>query len=366
MALNTRQTPSEARPPHDADDETVAAAGIQWKTLARIATVGVFVILLGVVLDQARVILLPIVSAFVIGMMLGPLTVVAARYNIPAWLSALVLVILAIALVNIAIVMLSAPVIEWVGKAPEISQTLRDKFSFLERPLAALRDLRGAIGGPGAIKVDTGGPDVITPMLIVVTPAVGQLLLFFGTLFFVLWGRSDLRRNLVSYFDDRELRLRALRSLNDIEHDLTRYLSVVALIYFAVGVIVGIGAYLIGFPNAAVWGVLAFVLNFIPYIGPLIMVVILFGIGVITFPSLGHALIAPVLYVGLTTVEGHFITPSIIGRHLTLNPLTVFLALAFWTWLWGPIGAFLAVPLLITVLAATRNMREKNGGYLPG
>jgi predicted PurR-regulated permease PerM len=107
-------------------------------------------------------------------------------------------------------------------------------------------------------------------------------------------------------------------------------------------------AYFAGLPNVAVWAVLAFILNYIPYIGPLAMNLVLFGVGIVTFPTLGQALVAPACFIALTTLEGHFITPAIMGRRLTLNPLNVFLALAFWTWLWGPIGAFLAVPLLIT------------------
>jgi predicted PurR-regulated permease PerM len=98
----------------------------------------------------------------------------------------------------------------------------------------------------------------------------------------------------------------------------------------------------------------------------MLMTFVLFAVGLITFPTLAQALIAPVLYVAVTTLEGHFVTPSIMGRRLTLNPLIVFIALAFWTWLWGPIGAFLAVPLLITGLAAIRHISPTNGARLPG
>ena len=87
-------------------------------------------------------------------------------------------------------------------------------------------------------------------------------------------------------------------------------------------------------------------MNYVPYVGPAVMVVALFGVGLVTFPSLGHALIAPIGLIALTTMEGHFVTPTIVGRRLTLNPLLVFLALAFWTWLWGPFGAVLAVPIV--------------------
>ena len=111
---------------------------------------------------------------------------------------------------------------------------------------------------------------------------------------------------------------------------------------------------------------LAFVLNFIPYIGALIMEVVLLAVGLVTFPTLAHALIAPVLYFAFTTLEGYFITPSIMGRRLTLMPLTVFLSLIFWTWLWGPVGAFLAVPLLVVGLVAIQHLFPRDVRVLPG
>jgi predicted PurR-regulated permease PerM len=112
--------------------------------------------------------------------------------------------------------------------------------------------------------------------------------------------------------------------------------------------------------------VLAFLLNFIPYIGALIMQVVLLAVGLVTFPTLTQALIAPLAYLAFTTLEGHFITPAVMGRRLTLMPLTVFLSLIFWTWLWGPAGAFLAVPLLIVALVAIQHLFPGNEPDLPG
>jgi predicted PurR-regulated permease PerM len=199
-----------------------------------------------------------------------------------------------------------------------------------------------------------------------VTPAIGQLIIFFGTLFFFLLGRAQLRQFLVAFFDAREARLRMLRILNDIEHNLTSYLSVVAIINFAVGLSAGVIAFFVGLPSPVAWGVLAFVLNFIPYLGALIMEVILLAVGLATFPTLGQAIVAPLLYLAFTTLEGHFITPAIMGKRLLLNPLTVFLALVFWTWIWGPVGAFLAVPIVIVILVAVNHLFPKEEPALPG
>ncbi|MBO0756517.1 MAG: AI-2E family transporter, partial [Bradyrhizobiaceae bacterium] len=111
-----------------------------------------------------------------------------------------------------------------------------------------------------------------------------------------------------------------------------------------------VGASIIGLPNPVVWGVLAFLSNFVPYIGPAFVLCVLFGVSLINFSSLGYALIMPAYYLALTTLEGHFITPNIVGKRFTLSPLVVFLALVFWTWIWGPIGGFVAIPILIASL----------------
>ena len=147
-------------------------------------------------------------------------------------------------------------------------------------------------------------------MVVFVTPAVGELL-FFGTLVFCLGGQFELRTRWVSLFAEREAKLRFLKIMNDVEKNLAGYLAVVTIINVALGTTVAIGAFLLGLPNPIIFGVLAAVLNYIPYVGPAIMVVMLFGVGLVTFPSLGHALLAPLGLVALTTAEGHFITPTV-------------------------------------------------------
>jgi predicted PurR-regulated permease PerM len=342
------------------------ASGL-WRTTAQAASIGIFVILLIAALYLARPVLLPATTAVVIGLMLGPLSARADRYGVPTLVTAIVLWLLVVGVFYAVIVLLSAPVGDWISKAPQISVNLRSKLHVLDQPLAALEDLRKAMMPEGK---DTGGVgfDIVSllqPAVLYVTPAIGQMVIFFGTLFFYLVGRAQLRHVLVVFFDAREARLRMIKIMNDVEHNLTSYLSVVALINAVVGLCAGLIAYFVGLPNAVAWGVLGFILNFIPYIGALMMELILLALGLVTFPSLGHALIAPLLYLGFTTLEGHFITPSIMGRRLTLNPLTVFLSLVFWTWLWGPVGAFLAVPILIVFLVVSGHLFPEDEVSLP-
>jgi len=338
-----------------------------WRNAARAGTIGIFVIVLIAALNLARPILLPTASAFVVTMMLGPLSARADRHGVPALVTAIALWLLVIAVVYGLIVLLSAPAVAWIGKAPDIGRIIQEKLHVLDRPLDALRDIRNALlpseeAGKGV------GFDIMTivsPAVGIVTPAIGQLVIFFGTLFFMLLGRSQLRQTAVVFFRARQARLRTLKIMNAVEHHLTGYLSVVAVINVCVGVAGGLVAWAVGLPDPVAWGVLGFVLNFIPYAGALLIELAMFLVGLVTFPTLTHALVAPVIYLAIATAEGHFITPSIVGRKFTLNPLTVFLSLVFWTWLWGPVGAFLAVPLLIMALVAMMYMFPKHAPELP-
>src|SRR6476646_4537065 len=348
------------------DPQPVSEVSRFWRTAAQAATIGMFIILLVVALSLARPVLLPVASAFVVTMMLGPLSARAERYKIPSLVSAIVLWLLVIAVCYGVIILLGAPAVDWIGKAPEIGRSVQEKLHVLDRPLAALQEIRDAL--LPSDKKSSLGVDIMSfvqPALLVVTPAIGQTFIFFGTLFFMLLGRSQLRRVLVVFFDERDARLRTLKIMNDIEHNLTGYLSIVTLINLAIGICGGVAAWVAGLPDPIAWAVLGFILNFIPYIGALIMEVGLFMVGLVTFPTLTHALLAPLLFLALATLEGHFITPSVIGHRLTLNPLTVFLSLVFWAWLWGPVGAFLAVPLLIMGLVVADHLFPEDEPELP-
>jgi predicted PurR-regulated permease PerM len=350
------------------DPQPVAAVSQVWRTTAQAATIGIFVIMLIAALSLARPILLPAMSAFVVTMMLGPLSSKAEKLGVPTLATAIVLWLLVIALFYGLIVLLAAPAVDWIDKGPDISRTIQEKLHVLDGPLAALQDVRNALlssedRAKGGMGVDIAS--FVQPVVSIVTPAIGQIFIFFGTLFFMLIGRNQLRRVAVAFFDARDAKLRTLRIMNDIEHNLTGYLSMVSVINFAVGIAAGVIAWLTGMPDPVAWAVLGFILNFIPYIGALIMEAALFLVGLVTFDTLTHAAIAPLLYLAFTTLEGHFVTPAIVGHRLTLNPLTVFLALVFWTWLWGPVGAFLAVPLLIMGLVAVGHLFPRDEPDLP-
>jgi predicted PurR-regulated permease PerM len=360
--LSTKPVPStkEEESPKSVDDI--------WASAAQMATVGIFILLVGVCLYVCRPILLPVAAAIVIGTTLAPLVKAAARYRASPWLTAGLLAASLVAVAGTAVTFLTKPVTDWIARAPEIGATIKQKLYVLDPLLAALRELQEVLlpSSGNAVTVEPSQLSIVTPLLTVVTPAAVELVLFFVTLIFFLAAQMDFRRYMVSFFTTRDAKLRFIRITNDIEEHLASYLFTVMVINFCLGVAVAFGAWLFGFPSPVLFGVLAMVLNYIPYIGAACMTVILFGVGLVSFPSLAFAFAPPAAFVAFATIEGQFITPAVLGHRLTLNPLAVILALAFWSWIWGPMGTFLAVPLTIMGLVTLSHLFPPDESKLPG
>jgi predicted PurR-regulated permease PerM len=347
------------------DPQPVGSVRNMWLTASSAATIGIFLLLFVGFLSIARPILLPITFATIVSLTLAPAAKAAQRQGIPIAISAVALVAACFAALAIGVTALAGPLSEWIGRAPEIGASVKTKLSVFDQPLAALRQMEATLfGGDGGDAVHSA-PSVVMPLVDFLTPAASEILLFFITLVFCLIVQTRIRNRIVSMFADRDAKLRFLKIIKDIERNLAGYLTIVTCINAAIGVIVAIGTWIIGFPHPLVFGLLAALLNYVPYVGPAGTVVALFGVGLITFPSLGHALIGPLGFIAVTTLEGNFVTPSIVGRHLTLNPLLVIIALAFWTWLWGPFGAFLAVPLSIINLVIIQHLLPHDDIKLP-
>jgi predicted PurR-regulated permease PerM len=312
---------------------------------------------------------MPVAAALLIGVTLRPIQLYLARYRIPGPFVALVLIAAFCAILYFIVTLIAGSLGSLVAQTPDLGTLLREKLRWLNRPLSEFRDLQNAVRGEGEsapkVTVESNLPELFQSTLTLLTPAISELLVFLGTLLFFLVGTEKLRRQLITLFETRHARLTVVRIWNDIEQNLVAFVGTVTIINLGLGVVTGLMLYIVGFPSPLTFAVLAFVLNYIPYIGPAILVTLLLGFGLILSPTLGGAVLPPVLFVVLATLEGHFVTPSIIGRRLTLNPFLVFLALAFWTWLWGPLGAFLATPLLIVVLVALGHLFPRDEALLP-
>ena len=337
------------------DAEPLKNINAFWRGATQAATILVAALAFGLFLFFARALLLPVLCAIAIAMTLGPVIGSLTKRGVPPWLTALTVVVSIVVALNIAIIALAKPVANFTGRLPELAGAIRDKLHMLDRPLTALSELQAGLGlGPSDAKVDPSRmiEGAVTGIVTVVTPAavqfVFQIILFFGTLFFAIIGRNAFRSYVVSWFAARDARLRTLKILNDVEENLSCYLIVVSAINLALGAVATVMAWTLGLPSPLLWGALAFALNYVPYIGPGAMYGLLFVAGLISYPTLAGALVPPAVYIAVTLIEGQVLTPLIVGRSvLSVHPLAIFLGIAFWAWLWVPLGAFLAMPILI-------------------
>lgn len=333
-----------------------------------IALVVLTVICITAVLYVAKAFFLPLVMAFVVGTMLSPAASFLERHRIPRSVGAILIVAAVAASIALIVGLISSPLMEWSNRLPELAARLKDKMHIFDRPLALWHEMQTMIGSTsdsslGAIQMPKF--EWVQPTLEFLSPTFTEFLLFFATLVLFIASWRDLRRALIMTFTDHHARLRTLRILNEIEVHLGSYLLTVTAINTGVGIATGIACALAGMPNPAGMGALAATLNFIPIIGPVAMFAVLIAVGVIAFPTLGGGLVAPLAFICITFMEGHFVTPTIIGRRLALNALAVFIALAFWTWLWGPMGGFLSSPLLIVALIVKEHLLPDTSPQLP-
>jgi len=369
-----RVLPDEHALPRDAAGTPLPDSDVELPPVIRRAEVVAFALisLLSIsvfaVLYFAKAFFLPVVAAFVVGTMLSPAAGFLERQRIPRALSAVLIVSAVGAGVTFIVGLISSPMMQWSTRLPELGAQLKDKLHILDRPLALWRELQNMLGVSDTF---AGAPfqmpkfEWVQPMLEFLSPTFTEFLLFFATLILFIASWRDLRRALIMNFTGHESRLRTLRILNAVEEHLGGYLLTVTMINLGVGTATGIICALAGMPNPAGLGALAATLNFFPIIGPVAMFVVLTVVGLLSFSTVGAGLVAPLAFSGVTFLEGHFITPAIIGRSLELNALAVFISLAFWTWLWGPMGGFLSSPLLIVALIVRDHLSPPTSPQIP-
>ena len=363
-----RERPSPGEPAGKPlpDSKTELPPVIRRAEIVAFALVALLLICVFVVLYFAKAFFLPVVAAFVVGTMLSPAANFLERNRIPRSLAAVLIVTTVGAVATFLVGLIASPLMDWSHRLPELGGILKEKLHVFDRPLGLWHQLQIMLGGSDPLNTfQMPKFDWVQPTLEFLSPTFTEFLLFFATLILFIASWRDLRRALILTFGDHPSRLRALRILNEIEEHLGGYLLTVTMINVGVGIATGVVCALAGVPNPAGLGALAATLNYLPIIGPVAMFVILTAVGIVAFPTITAGLVAPLAFVAITFLEGHFVTPTIIGRRLSLNALAVLLALAFWTWLWGPVGGFLSSPLLIVGLILKEHLMPVDSPQLP-
>ncbi|MEZ5797533.1 MAG: AI-2E family transporter [Paracoccaceae bacterium] len=317
-----------------------------------------FVVLVAALI-QTRDLSAPMALALALGVILAPLSDRLERYGLSTAGASLTSLALTLLLMGGLLLVFQPIVMALVEAAPKVLrdvQALIDSVRGIARGLSHLsQEVSSAVAVAGPAVAETTAPaaeatEVPIPTLadaLMLAPAVAaQVMTFTGTLFFFLLGRQEIydyaARNL-SAPDQRAVTARRLRSA---EATVSRYFLTITLVNAMVGLATFGMLAVIGLPNAALWGVLAFVLNYVVYLGPLSVAVALLFSGVAVFDGI-MALLPGAAFVTINVVEGQFLTPAFVGRQSALNPLLVFLAILFGIWVWGPIGGIVAIPLIL-------------------
>jgi predicted PurR-regulated permease PerM len=325
-----------------------------WRRASQVALIGLFVMALLWGAYVAQRVIVPVLLAWAIATIVLPIVKWMQNRGVPRVLAAIGVVILLLILIVSLLMLLSAPLAYWLGRATYISSLVNEKLQDFSRPMVLLQELQKGLneigsGGSPALKVESQTSNILTTILGVLSPAISEFVLFIGAVTFYLIYRQRLRSALVYFLRDRDARLATLRTLNDIDEHMATYFGTFTIVNVCLGLVTAVLTWSVGLPNPLLWAALACVLNYVPYIGPTVVVATLTVVGLLVYPTLGEAAVAPLLFIAIVTVEGQFITPTLMGHRLELNPFAVFLSIAFCTWLWGPVGAFLAVPLLMAL-----------------
>ena len=323
----------------------------------------------------ARDVLLPVILGIMVSLTLSPVVRWAQRRGIAPPFTAIALILSLAGILGAAGYAMSEPVSNWVASAPEmgreVEQKLRGIFESVEKVKEAsdqVEEMAGTDQEVGVQKVQLDQPGLLNSAAsyaaaIGTTLSVALVLALFmlasGDLFYV---------KIVEAYPRLSEKKRALRIVYGVERAISRYLLTITAINAGLGIVVFAALWALGLPNAFIWGFVAFVFNFLPFIGAIAGVVLVGFYALVMVDPLGQALLMPAVYLLATSLEGQLITPTILGKRLNMNTVSVFLTVVFWGWLWGIAGALMAVPFLVIVKVICDNIPSLRtvGSFLGG
>ena len=312
----------------------------------------------GYTLWAAQALILPVLLAMFFALVGNPIIRTLQKIYLPRFIGALLVIALGIT----GAVMLGRQLIEpasgWIKQVPREMRDIAPKLRDLTKPMQEANKVaeniaRAAEGGTEAQQVEVVRTEVNDPYkMLTATPKLiaSILAVLLLTFFFMTYG-DRLQRHMLALLPTRQKMRISLDIMQSIEHEISRYVLTITIINTLVGLVFAGALYWLGVPlqEALLWGTMAALLNFAPYVGPLIGVLVMLVMGFVTFDEPWLSLTPAAIYLGLHTIEGQIITPITLGKRMALSPLMLILALMLFGWLWGIIGLLLAVPLLVCV-----------------
>lgn len=304
----------------------------------------------------ARDFLLPIAVALVFAVLLTPLCRLLECIWIPRPLAAVMALVIAGFAAWAVFSLIAQPASRLIDDAPEMMERAERHMRELQAPLKPLTDISKEVEGlnianepptPASRRVVVQEPGLASSIMAGAQTAIVQTGLIFILCFFLLLTREEFRIKLIAFQPNLRARVRAARVFRDVGRRVTGYIVTFAIINVCVGVLTGLACWQLGLPEPLMWGGLATLSNFIPFLGPAIMMGLLGLAGLATFETLLEASFPLLAFMAISFLEANIITPTVVGKRMTLNPLAIILVVSFWIWLWGPVGGVVALPLLI-------------------
>jgi predicted PurR-regulated permease PerM len=355
----------------DAKTSHVQKNGHQERSLAKGVQLNILIGLAIVAfLFFARSVILPIIIAFIAAMVLKPSVFWLSRWHIPPALSSLLIIGAFFCATAFGFLELSQPAMKWVNNAPQNLEKLRargeklfptEKFKNAVNAVNVLGASPEEPGKPPPVPVQVKEPGKATETLTWTGGMLAGIVETIVLLYMFLVLGDDYLQKILDASDTAREKNQILKISREVQKIISGYMFTVSIINGIFGALVGVGLFFLGIPNAALWGVLAAFLNYIPYFGPIIGIIIVGLVGVVSDGSIARDVLPAIWYLLLHVLEADLVTPILLGRQFTVSPLIVFISLLFWVWLWGPLGALLSMPLLMTIKVIFREIPQLSG-----
>lgn len=334
-----------------------------------LAVYGILILAVFYTLYFAASLLIPIAIAVLLNVIFSPVGRSLVRRGVPNVVSAALIVIVLMGAIISSTFLLSNPVSDWVDRLPTIAWQIKGKLADLMQPVESVKQITTQVDdiassatagetGEAESTVEIKGPSLSDQLFDSVQTIALQLGVVATLLFFLLASGELFKERFIAMVPGLKGKKQVLTIMQRIEKDASTYLLTMIGINFSLGLTIGVALWFLGLPNAVLWGFMAMFLNFIPYVGAIVGTGIVFMVALISQDSLTITLAAPLIYIGLSITEGQFITPSVLGRKLTINPVIIFVSVLFWGWMWGVPGAVMAVPILVTLRAFCDNIES--------
>lgn len=341
-----------------------------------VALKGLFLLALFYTFYFARAVLLPVVLAMLLALILYPAVRALKRIAIPEPLGAGLIVLVAVGLLSFGAYRLFEPAREWIEKMPQIASQVERKLATLRKSVAQVskaaervEQLASVGPKPAAAPPPAAAQSGLLNRILATTQTVAIAAASTTVLLYFLLASGDMfLRKLVRVLNTFEDKKRAVGVARAVQSDMARYLFTITSINGALGIVVGVALYFLGMPNPVLWGAMVALFNYVPYLGAGTNLCVLTVVAFLTFDDLARVAMVSGTYLLIEIIEGQFVTPILTGKSLTLNPVVIFLTMLFWTWMWGVIGALIAVPLLMTlkILCDHVESLEPLGEFLSG